>query len=91
MSACQVLHPFVFLEMMEYPGELAHLVDAGAGVYYHNGPVEVVGSGGCQGNGQAPHAHCQAVHIKHGISSCAEDSIDGHIIDGTADHMDIKS
>ena len=77
--------------MMEYPGELAHLVDAGAGVYYHNGPVEVVGSGGCQGNGQAPHAHCQAVHIKHGISSCAEDSIDGHIIDGTADRMDIKS
>ena len=83
----QVFHPFIFSEMMDHPGQFSHFIHTGTRIDHNYRPVEIIGSGRCQRNGNAPHADCKTVHIKQGIAACTEDSVDRHIIDGTADHV----
>ena len=73
---------------MHYPGNLSHFVQAGTGVYHQHRPVKQKGSGGGQGNCDAPHGHGQAVHIKHSIAAGGKDSVDDNGIYRPPDHIE---
>ena len=85
---CQIFYPFIFSEVMKYPWQFTDFINTSAGVNYHNWPMEIISSCCRQWNCQAPHAYCQAVHIKQCITTCAKNSINRYIINRTSDHID---
>ena len=84
---CQILHPFIFSKMQKYPRKFPNFVNTGTRIHNYDWPVKIVSTKCSKRNCKAPHAYCKTVHIKQSIAACTEDSVDRHIIDGTADHV----
>ncbi len=74
--------------MVDEPGDFSHFIKTCASVDDQYRQMEVKCSGKSTGQGDAPHADDQTVHVKKRIAAGGEDPVDDHGTDTTSDHVD---
>ena len=81
---CQVLHPLIFLIVVQCPRNLSHFIETCAYKYCSHRPMEYEGSQGSQRDCHKPHGDYYGVTVEECVSTAGKHSVDHHrVIAGT--------